>query len=295
MSLSGKYETIHARCRSERVSEFNPIKLVPKKEIYHMCPQRKLPFKTQRRRRFVEETLDLVDTEILEIGAYDNPMYAKDERDVKYLDWFSTQELLQLAAHGNSNRNPERICDVDYPVKEKRFSRQVNRKFGLIIANHVIEHVPDVITWLQEISKILEAGGHLFLSVPDKNFTFDALRRETNITDLLRCWELDLERPDRLQIFDALYFGRPLTRTDFYDGSAPEKMTKKSYTVMGAFNRAKKLEREYFNIHCSVFSAGTFMQLLEELTNSGLVNFRCVRLGGVQAKDNEFHVLLRSE
>ncbi len=51
----------------------------------------------------------------------------------------------------------------------------------LLVASHVIEHVPDLITWLREIASVLKPTGQARLAIPDRRYTFDLLRVETQL------------------------------------------------------------------------------------------------------------------
>ena len=66
--------------------------------------------------------------------------------------------------------------------------------FNRIVASHVIEHIPDVISWLNWIHEILLPGGQLRLFVPDMRFTWDHNRTPTRLLDIL---DNHLERRDR--------------------------------------------------------------------------------------------------
>lgn len=250
------------------------------------------PYKITRRRRFIHRHLDVMNSAILEVGAFDCPTFTSTEANVKFLDWYTTQEIRSFAS-GDTRREKKSICEVDYAVKAKHFSEHIPRKFGLFIANHVIEHVPDVISWLQQIERVLVPGGSAFLSVPDRRYTFDFLRRETTITDLLRCYDLDLEKPDVWQIFDAMYFNRKIVRSDVDSGTYIEKLDTKLNTVSEALRKAKIRAENYVSLHCSVFSYLGFADLFNDIIESGLVNLKLVECRDVQPRGQEFHVLLR--
>ena len=229
---------------------------------------------------------------ILEVGPLDCPTYTKKEANVRYLDWYTSDELKERASR-DSRRNIAKIDNVDYVVKAKRFSDHIPEKFDLFIANHVIEHIPDIIAWLQEIENILSPGGFVFLSIPDRRYTFDYLRRETTITDLLRCYDLDLYKPDVWQIFDAMYYHRNIVRKDLDSGTYKEKLQLKSKTVSETLSIAKRREKSYVSLHCSVFSFTGFASLYRDIEEAKLIGLKIVAINDVLPNAQEFHVLLQ--
>lgn len=257
-----------------------------------MLERKNIPYTVVRRRRFVQYYLNLHATKILEAGALDCPTFYPDEVDIEYLDWFATEELKQFAING-SGRNINLVCDVKYPVKDKHFAKHIPGKFDLFIANHVIEHVPDVISWLQNIEKVLAPGGFAFLSIPDKRYTFDYIRRESTVTDFLRCYTLDLEKPDVWQIFDAMYYHRSIRRKDVDSGAFRELVKKRNEPASEIFRKAKIKAKNYVSLHCSVFSYPSFERLFNDLLETNLINFKLVATGDVPPNKQEFHVLLQ--
>ena len=55
-----------------------------------------------------------------------------------------------------------------------------------VIANHFIEHCQNPILTLQNLFRVLRAGGVLYLAVPDKRFTFDTDRPCTTTDHVMR-------------------------------------------------------------------------------------------------------------
>ena len=43
----------------------------------------------------------------------------------------------------------------------------------LFVANHVLEHIPDIIFWMDQLRRISCDNAHVFLSLPDKRYTFE--------------------------------------------------------------------------------------------------------------------------
>jgi hypothetical protein len=255
--------------------------------------QSNVPKTTRRRRRFIENHVRIADRKILEIGALTTPTYTPQQACVKYMDWFSKQELTTLYKN-DPNVDLNKIVDVEYIIKERRFSDFIDEKFDLIIGNHVIEHIPDAITWLQELRNLLSDDGVVFLSVPEKNYTFDFLRRETTFIDLLRCYNEKLDKPTYYQILDCLYYHRPLAPSDSYF-ERRKKIREKPLSVSEAMKEADSAQQFHSGgFHCHVFSRGTFPGLWSDLVETGLIDLEIAEISGVKRNAGEFYILLRS-
>ena len=77
--------------------------------------------------------------------------------------------------------------------------------FDYVVASHVLEHVPDLIGWLNEVSAVLRPGGRLSLAMPDRRYTFDIRRRETDVSEIVEASLLQLRRPAVRATFDHFY------------------------------------------------------------------------------------------
>ena len=83
--------------------------------------------------------------------------------------------------------------------------------FDYVIASHLIEHIPDPITWLSDIASVLRPSGILSLVIPDKRFTFDMNRRTTEISDLVDAYLRRLRHPSFKQAYD--FISKEITET----------------------------------------------------------------------------------
>jgi hypothetical protein len=247
--------------------------------------------KTALRREFVCRHVDPAGLRVLEIGAMDEPTFAPgDAACVTYMDRYTRAE----AAARKPHRALEDFADVQLVVTEKRFSGGIAERFDVLVANDVVERVPDVISWLQELDRVSTDDAWLFLGVPDRRYTFDILRRETDFTDLLRAYRLDLEQPDEFQVLSALYFHRPVRAQDVWEGAAP-RLHEKRYPLREAMERAEVQAREGADVHCHVFSRETFVDVFDDLHESGLVAWEVADIDTVRRGTNEFHVALRKQ
>jgi SAM-dependent methyltransferase len=242
------------------------------------------------RRKFIAEHADLQRARLLEIGAMDSPTFP--ELDGRYLDWFS-QEELRAAIANNPNRIPKRVVSPDYVVKTKHFAAEVSDSFDIVIANHVVEHIADPVSWLQEIAKLVPAGGGLFLAVPDRRYTFDYLRPVSTAVDLLRAHEEDLERPSRWQVLESIFYHRPVRAPDFWDGGYQEKLRKSRFSLDEAVARSARADDEYLDVHCHVFSFETFSALIDDLSVGGFIDWTLADLRDVPDGSNEFHAYMQ--
>lgn len=247
------------------------------------------------RRRLIDRHCDLAGVAVLEIGALDEPTLP-GQNDVKFLDWFSAEHL--RARHAETvNRDASRIVDIDYVIDAKRFSRRIAERFDVVIANHVLEHIPDPITWLRELAAITTSRALLFMAVPDRNFTFDYLRPESTAVDLLRAHEEDLERPDVWQILSSVYYTRPVRAADFWSGSSPEeKLTIKRFEFGEAVAVAQRhAERGYADVHCFVYSTASFASVFGALREGGLTPWAIREIVPVANGHQEFLVCMAKD
>jgi 2-polyprenyl-3-methyl-5-hydroxy-6-metoxy-1,4-benzoquinol methylase len=147
----------------------------------------------ERRRTVFGKHVRFASESGLEIGPLDTPTVSKAEGNVKYLDYMTKEQL--VARHGVA-RDAAKIITPDYVVRSAGISGQVHELFDYIVACHVIEHVPNMVNWLEELHGILKEGGHLLLAIPDKRYTFDILRTETTLAHILRDYVRGDERAD---------------------------------------------------------------------------------------------------
>src|SRR6185436_9508930 len=104
-----------------------------------------------------------------------------DEADVRYVDVLDRDGL--VAHYADDGVDTDRIPEIDFPLIQPD-----GRTLGLaeaaapgapydwVVASHVVEHVPDLIGWLADLAELTADGAALVLVVPDRRYTFDALR-----------------------------------------------------------------------------------------------------------------------
>ena len=108
---------------------------------------------------------------ILEIGPAVRPCLTG--ANVHYFDIADREGLLKRAsAEGYSPATcPEKI-DYVSPTGDLSI---VSDRFDKIFSSHCIEHQPDLVKHLADVSLLLKPNGRYFLLIPDKRYCFDAL------------------------------------------------------------------------------------------------------------------------
>ena len=220
---------------------------------------------TQYRREVLLKYIDLKNHLGLEIGPYDQPTVFKNETDIKYLDWKTREELI------SETHNAALIADIpetDILVRNNNYSENLNLKFDYVIANHVIEHVPNLISWFESIANLLNPNGILFCALPDSKFTFDKFRPVTSFTHFVAEYiaeikDIPLEHHVEVELlYDDAFIGIERTLEDKLN-----------------FERIKQVIQsgQHIGLHSHVFESSVFIEAqIKPLLFMGLVDFSVV-------------------
>jgi hypothetical protein len=230
----------------------------------------------------------------LEIGALNAPILRQPESDVMYLDHEDTPGLRRIYA--NDPHVPlDEIVDVDFVWTGDALKAVVgDRGFKAVVASHVIEHVPDIVWWLSELSSVLLPFGSIRLAIPDKRFCFDFVRRETTIADVLAAWVSKKRRPDPRDIIDFWGNYRAVDSAAAWRGDYPADTLFRTHEVPAALLRCTEaLESDtYHDVHCTVCTPQSFVGIMNYLADLTLLNFGCTQIYATAQDQSEFFVHL---
>lgn len=116
----------------------------------------------------------------LEIGPFNNPTIAGP--GVRYFDVLDADALRARAASiGYEAAGIPATIDFVSPVGDLAV---VDRTFSAVVSSHAVEHQPDLIRHLKGVARLIEPGGHYYLIVPDRRYTFDQSRPETTLAEI---------------------------------------------------------------------------------------------------------------
>ena len=241
--------------------------------------------------------LDLAAMSGAELGPLMSPILRKDQTRVLYIDHADTAAL-RAKYRDHPGVDVSRIVEVDVIWTGQKLHDLLGPAAPLdfLIASHVIEHVPDLIFWLHELRSVLRPGGEVRLLVPDRRFTFDRLRRETRLSDVLSAHLLDARRPSPTQIIDALLYAVRVDAAAAWRGEADAAALPRVHGLEAtlALARSAVASDEYHDVHCWVFTPRSFAALFCEMAQAGLLDFACSRLHDTEPGEFDFVVALRA-
>jgi hypothetical protein len=219
----------------------------------------------------------------LEIAPFHRPVIKKDAFKVDYTDYATTEELRRKAPV-HEGISPDSVCTVDYiwtPGKPLRECIPHNVTYDFALASHVMEHVPNVLGWVQQILDVLDTGATLQLALPDYRGCFDVFRRTTTFAEMLQCWTIEASTPTVSQIYDflsnnvAMPADLATNTSQFPFGEAPSMANfTRNYPDESAFHFAMMHFNEgtYMDTHCSVFSPESLVEAFSTAARLGILN-----------------------
>ncbi len=232
----------------------------------------------------------------LELGPLTTPILTKDQANISYADHMSLAELKKKYAHEPVEL--EKIISPDFIINKPTLKQSVgNKKFDYVLASHVIEHIPDMVSWLKDIHSVLKPGGVLSLAIPDKRYTFDITRQASRPADIIGAYLDDYSRSSSSAMFDFASECRTgilasevlaMPVRDF--SKKPRRYTDTEVWDMCKTNASGK---EYVDCHCYVFTPYSFMEILRSLIRYDLFDFEVINFYDTPVNEIEFFVALK--
>lgn len=230
----------------------------------------------------------------VEIGALSSPIVEKSESSILYADHATTDDLREKYAEHGWDTNE--IVSVDLALSESSLSEALNSKsVDYVIASHVIEHVPDLIGWLADIHSSLHDGGVLSLAIPDKRYCFDAKRPTSTVGEIIDAFSNKRTKPTIKQVYDFWSLYCQVTPSEVWNNKVDTALLQSSGSKLNAFNKCRAAldNNGYSDVHCWVFTPVSFLEMLIDLTELGLIFFKVDDFFTTHYNDLEFFVSLK--
>ena len=232
----------------------------------------------------------------VEIGPLDRPIVTPAMGRVHYADHADTDGLRAKYADDAGVRAAA-IMPVDHVWDERGLDGLVDLHgpVDYVVASHVIEHVPDLIGWLQAILRALAPAGELRLVVPDKRFCFDHHRAESTLADLLAAHAASVRSPPPARIADYFLHVVDADASEIWAGRPPPPPV----VDAGRYRWAEGVCRDvvasgrYQDVHCWVFTPRRMCLLLADLAAFGVLGMECCLFRDTERDGLEFLLGLR--
>jgi SAM-dependent methyltransferase len=229
----------------------------------------------------------------LEIGALASPLVLPSEGEIRFVDHVDT-DALREKYRLDPSVDIANIAEVGAVWGSQTLQDCLGQddKVDYVLASHVIEHVPDLVTWLAEIRSVLRPGGSLRLAVPDRRFTFDYLRSESKIHDVLDAYIRRARAPLPRLILEHFSLARRVDREAAWDGALDPAQLRRFHDLQDglAVARDALTEGTYYDVHCWVFTPESFAALCAEMASLNLLGLACDFL--FETRRNEFEFIV---
>lgn len=229
----------------------------------------------------------------IEIGPSYNPIAPKkDGYKVSIIDHLSKQKLIDK--YKDYPVPLENIEDVDFIWKGESYQELTGNKnfYDWIIASHLLEHTPDLISFLQSCSEVIKDNGVVSLVIPDKRFCFDRFRPLTGLSQIIDAFHNKnvIHSPGTLAEF-SLFAVRKNAEI------AWDKNFQGDYTFANSLEYAvESMEKvintgEYIDVHSWCFTPSSFSLLIHDLFSLKLIPFQIFSISSNNTY--EFYVTLQ--
>jgi predicted SAM-dependent methyltransferase len=170
----------------------------------------------------------------------------------------------------------DNIEEVDFVWHGETFQELIGKTgcYDWIIASHVIEHVPDLISYLQQCEALLKSDGILSLVIPDKRYCFDYFSSSSSTGSVLDAYSEKRVRPSHGQIFDHIANASKRNGNIAWssDGLGGADELVHTFAEAQAHWEKSVSTTDYIDAHCWRFTPTSFLLMVSDLLSLGLIN-----------------------
>ena len=218
----------------------------------------------------------------LEIGPSHNPIARKsDGYRVKVLDHLDQRGLIEKYKD-DPGVDTSRIEEVDFVWRGESFRDLIGRdeRFSWVIASHVVEHLPNLVRFLNDCDALMEPDGVLTLAVPDKRFCFDHFRTLSSLGMVVDAHLNGSTHPSAGAILDFYLSYARRGGGDAWNAGDRGRF-EFAFDFQNATERmAASIGGDYIDVHQWCFTPSSFRLLIDDLHRMGLIRLREVEFLG---------------
>ena len=230
----------------------------------------------------------------VEIGASHAPIASKKGGyNVHIIDHATRTELIDK--YKDEGVKLDNIEEVDFVWKGESYADLTGKTnfYDWIIASHVIEHVPNLVGFINSCDQILNDTGVLSLAVPDVRFCFDYFRPVSGLSKVLDAHYQNhkVHTPGSVAEFNL-----NLVKRDSQPGWGENALLKEEYSFTNSREEVfTSIERsasgkDYVDCHAWCFTPHSFRLMIHDLNDLGLIKMR--EVGFFPSEGCEFFIAL---
>jgi predicted SAM-dependent methyltransferase len=218
-----------------------------------------------------------IDGRGLEIGPSYNPLLPKAQGfNVEVLDHASQSELIEKYRDEKSV-DCTRIEHVDHVCDSRPFTETIGARgrYDFVVASHVIEHSPDVVSFLRDCEDLLRPDGVLVLAVPDKRYCFDVMRPVSTSGTALQAFHERRTRHQPGVIFDHMSsFAQRGGISGWHVGDRRPLELSHGLDVAKVHFDAGLTRTGYTDMHAWCFTPSSFRLMVRDFNELGLFGLK---------------------
>lgn len=240
---------------------------------------------------------------ILEFGPLTRPIVNKETHPgIRFADIRSSEDIKKLYTSNNYLKSTgiqvdlDAIVDIDYVVKNSyKDSFKDVEKFDVVILSHVIEHMPDIIFFFNDVMNLLKPNGRLVIIYPDARYCFDHFRNGTTFVDAHDVY-MNSENSSK-RVFDFVFNVVHENDPSYFwnDKDQNKLLPKNSYIeALNAYDKAK-LDELPDDTHFWPFADHQFIKFLYDMDRAGLLGLEIEEFYRTQENTQEFMIVLKNK
>jgi SAM-dependent methyltransferase len=231
----------------------------------------------------------------LETGALDKPILGRNVQNLRVLDVMDTETLRNKYAR-DPNVNIRNIANVDYVWSGQLYSDLISERFDTIVSSHNIEHQPDLIAYLTNLSSVLQENGSVYLMIPDYRYCFDAFKRASTIIDVLGANISESRAPTATSILYSMAHDShndPVRHWKGDHGPPIDLTDATKLRILYTQLKSRFTATPYIDTHVWTFTPTTFCQIMHTLLQMGLTDLYVSSCSSTRMNEFEFFVVLK--
>jgi hypothetical protein len=230
------------------------------------------------------------DTKTLEIGPFCNPV--KKGPNVDYADFLSQQELIARAK--SLNLPADQVPPIRHVLSTTPLG-DINEDYEAAISSHSIEHQPDLVRHLQDISRLLKTHkGRYFILIPDKRYCFDRNISDSTIAEVYEAYEQKRTTHTLRSVIEhraLTTHNDPVTHWN----SDNNELKINAEMILNAVKEWKDAQGGYIDVHAWYFTPDSFATIMGLLREMGLISLSVEAIYPPRRYSNEFWAILRHD